>query len=81
VNQEAVAKWIEDRIVEFVRTYFSLGENDIYLKGYMVEDPIAHVRFPKMAAATTLDWKGQKLYFIGDETRREFAKQNSIAIK
>ena len=81
VNKEAAAKWIDDRIVDFVQTYFAMGENDIYLKDYMVEDPVAHVRFPKIAAATTLDWQGQKFYFIGEETRQEFAKQNGIAIK
>jgi YHS domain-containing protein len=81
VDQEAVAKWIDDRIVEFVKTYFSLGENDIYLKDYMVEDPIAHVRFPKMAAATILEFQGQRFYFIGEETRHEFAKQNGITIQ
>ncbi len=27
-----------------------------------------------------LDWKGQKFYFIGEETRQEFAKQNQIAL-
>jgi YHS domain-containing protein len=81
VDKEAVAKWIDDRIVEFVHTYFSLGENDLYLKDYMVEDPVAHVRFPKMAAATTLEWQGQKYYFIGVETRREFATRNGIAIE
>jgi YHS domain-containing protein len=46
----------------------------------MVEDPVAHVRFPKTAAATTLEWQGQKFYFIGEETRNEFAEQNKIAI-
>jgi hypothetical protein len=81
VDKEAVAKWIDDRIVEFVQTYFSLGENDIYLKDYMVEDPIAHIRFPTFSAAATLEWQGQKLYFIGEETRQEFAKQNGITIK
>jgi YHS domain-containing protein len=80
VDKEAVATWFDDRIVDFVQTYFSMGENEIYLKDYMVEDPIAHVRFPKQAAATTLEWQGQKFYFIGEETRREFAKQNKIAI-
>ncbi len=80
VDKEVVAKWIDDQIVDFVQTYFSMGENEIYLKDYMVEDPIAHVRFPKQAAATTLEWQGQKFYFIGEETRREFAKQNKIAI-
>jgi YHS domain-containing protein len=80
VDKEAVAKWFDDRIVDFVQTYFSMGENEIYLKDYMVEDPIAHVRFPKMAAAATLEWQGKKFYFIGEETRREFAEQNKIPV-
>jgi YHS domain-containing protein len=80
VDKEAVAKWIDDRIVDFVQTYFSMGESEIYLKDFLVEDPIAHVRFPKQAAAAILEWQGQKFYFIGEETRREFAKQNKIAI-
>ena len=81
VDKEAVARWIDDRIVDFVQTYFSMGENEIYLKDQMVEDPIAHVRFPKVAAGTTLEWQGQRLYFIGEETRREFEKQQGIASK
>jgi YHS domain-containing protein len=81
IDQEAVNKWFDDRIVEFVQTYFSLGENEIYLKDQMVEDPIAHVRFPKMAAATTLDWGGKKFYFIAEDTRREFEKQQGNGSK
>jgi hypothetical protein len=81
VDKEIAAKWIDDRIVEFVQTYFSMGENEIYLKDQMVEDPIAHVSFPKFAAATSLELQGQKFYFIGEETRREFEKQRGIAAK
>jgi hypothetical protein len=80
VDKDAAAKWVAARIVEFVRTYLSLGDNEWYLKDQMVEDPIAHVRFPKQAAGATLEWKGQKLYFLGEETRREYAQRNSIAI-
>ncbi|HMF19012.1 MAG TPA: hypothetical protein VKE98_17520 [Gemmataceae bacterium] len=79
VNPEAVTKWIDDRIVDFIHTYFSLGENDIYLQDQMVEDPITKVRFPKVAAAGTLEWQGKTFYFIGEESRSEFAKQNKIA--
>lgn len=79
VDLDVAAKWIEDRIVEFVQTYFAMGENEIYLKDQMVEDPIAHVSFPKLAAATTLEWQGKKFYFVGEETRREFEKQQGIA--
>jgi hypothetical protein len=79
VDQQAVARWFDDRIVEFVQTYFSMGENDIYLKDQMVEDPVAHVRFPKMAAAATREWQGQKFYFIGEETCREFEKKQGAS--
>ena len=81
VDKEAAAQWIDDRIVDFIRTYFALGENEIYLKDQMVEDPIAQVRFPKVAAATSLEWGGKKFYFIGEETRREFEKQQKIEKK
>jgi hypothetical protein len=81
VDKDAVARWIDDRIVDFVKTYFSLGENEIYLKDQMVEDPIAHVRFPRAAAATTLEWQSKKFYFIGVETQREFEQQQGIKSK
>ena len=81
VDKEAAMKWLDDRIVDFINTYFSLGENDIYMKDQMVEDPVAHVRFPKVAAATTLDWQGKKFYFIGEETKREFEKQQGVPAK
>jgi YHS domain-containing protein len=81
VDKEVAAKWIEDRIVDFVQAYFAMGENEIYLKDQMVEDPIAHVSFPRVAAATSLEWQGQKFYFIGEETRREFEKQQGIGSK
>ncbi|MDX1390338.1 MAG: hypothetical protein R3344_14200, partial [Acidobacteriota bacterium] len=44
VDDNAVARWIDDRIVEFVRTYLSLHENEYYLKDQMVEDPVSGTR-------------------------------------
>jgi YHS domain-containing protein len=38
----------------------------------MVEDPIAGIRIPKLAAAATVERGGKTYYFIGEETRREF---------
>ena len=76
VDQDAVGKWLDDRIVNFVRTYLSLHENQYYLKDHMVEDPIAKVKFPKYAAGATLEVKGKTFYFIDETTRREFEKKS-----
>jgi YHS domain-containing protein len=81
VDKDAVARWIDDRIVDFVQTYFSLGKNEYYLKEHMVEDPVAHIRFPSMAAAATTEVRGKKLYFISEETRREFERQQASPSK
>jgi YHS domain-containing protein len=79
IDSAAIAQWIDDRIVDFVKTYLSLHQNEHYLKGHMVSDPISDTRFPKYAAAATLDWNGNTYYFIGEETRREFEKKNGIS--
>jgi YHS domain-containing protein len=81
IDPEAVARWVDDRIVSFVKTYLSLHENESYLKDEMVEDPVAHVRFPKFAAGATLERKGKTYYFVGEETRRDFEKQQVAGSK
>lgn len=80
VDPEAVANWIDDRLVDFVKVFLSLHQNDLYLKDHMVMDPIASTRFPKYCAAAKLEWEHQNFYFISEETRDEFAKKNGISV-
>lgn len=80
VDEEAAGRWVDDRIVDFVRVYLSMGEDEFYSPQHMVEDPVAHVRFPDFAAGATLEWQGQRHYFISEETRQEFARQNRISL-
>jgi YHS domain-containing protein len=81
VDPEAVARWVDDRIVSFVKAYLSLHENEYYLKDEMVEDPVVGVRFPKFAAGATLERGGKTYYFVGEETRREFEQQQGKGSK
>jgi YHS domain-containing protein len=75
VDEAALGKWMDDRIVSFVQTYLSLHENQYYLKDHMVEDPIAKVKFPKFAAGATLDVDGKTVYFLDEATLREFQQK------
>jgi YHS domain-containing protein len=76
IDEEALGKWIDERILNFVRTYTAMYENSHYLKDHLVEDPIAKVRFPKFAAAAKIELKGKAIYFISEETRRQFEQQS-----
>jgi YHS domain-containing protein len=76
LDRQAIANWVDDRLIDFVKTYLALHQNEYYLKDHMVEDPVAGIRFPKLAAAAKLERDGKTYYFIGEATRREFeAKQ------
>lgn len=81
VDKQAMAQWFDDRIVDFVKTYLSLHENQYYLKDHTVEDPIAKVRFPKYAAGATLEHGGKKYYFLNETTCREFQQQQESHAK
>jgi YHS domain-containing protein len=79
VSSVKLAEWLDDRIVNFVRTYLALHENHYYLQDHMVEDPIAKVRFPQFAAAAKLEQNGKTFYFIDELTLSEFQKRTSEA--
>jgi YHS domain-containing protein len=79
IDRQAIANWVDDRLVDFVKAYLALHENEYYLKDHMVEDPIAGVRFPRFAAAATLERDGKTYYFIGEETRHEFEAQQAAS--
>ena len=66
VDPEVVGQWIDDRILEVVRTYLQMHQNAYYLKGHLVTDPIANVQFPKYAAGATLERNGKTIYFMSD---------------
>jgi YHS domain-containing protein len=80
VNSVKLAEWLDDRIVDFVRTYLALHENHYYLQDHMVQDPVAKVRFPKFAAAAKLEQNGKTFYFIDESTLREFEKSSNESV-
>lgn len=82
VDPVAIGQWIDDRIVDFVKTWLAMHSHQqylTYLKHYMVEDPIAGVRFPKYAAGAKCEYNGQTQYFLGEDTCQEFCKKNGIS--
>ena len=77
VDAKALGQWIDDCCIDFVKTYLSLHENEYYLKGHMVEDPIAKIRFPKYAASATCQHEGKTYHFIDGSTLEAFQKQHA----
>ena len=77
IDEQVLGQWIDERIMNFVRTYLAMYENSHYLKDSLVEDPVAKVRFPKFAAGAKLQAAGKTVYFVSEATKRQFEQQGS----
>lgn len=79
VDDDAIVRWFDDRIVDFVKTYVAVVRQDAALreklKDQFVEDPVARIQFPKYLAASTLERDGKSYYFVDEGTRREFERR------
>ena len=50
-DEDAIAAWIDDKLVGFTRTYFELYFIDQYQQQCMETDPVMNIRFPRAFAA------------------------------
>jgi YHS domain-containing protein len=71
-NEGAIATWIDDKLVEFTRTYFKLYFTDQYQKLNLETDPVMSIRFPRAFAAGTKEYVGRTYHFYTVESLRAF---------
>lgn len=81
IDRQALGEWFDQCIMGFVRAYMAMQENAYYLKDHLVEDPMAKVRFPRFAAGAKLQRDGKTIYFISEDTRRQYEEQESLAAR
>lgn len=74
VDDAAVSKWIDDRLIAFVETWLKMPFVQQYQGQNLVTDPVLNVRFNKSAAAETRKHKDQTLYFSTKESAAQFDK-------
>lgn len=79
VDAEKLAAWLDDQILKFVEAFIRMHEQEVYASAEYVEDPVAKVKFPKFAAGATIEHKGQTYFFIDDQNKQDFARQQGIA--
>lgn len=80
VDEAAFEAWLDDRLVDFTKTYLEIHSNSYYQKDHLTTDPVAQIQFPKIYAQATLEQNGKKLYFISEKTRDEFVQQDATKL-
>ena len=54
-DDDAIARWIDDKLVGFTETFFELYFHDQYQRGHLAFDPVMCIRFPRAFALGTIE--------------------------
>lgn len=71
IDQSAVATWMEDKLVEFVRSYLRLEQGRDQGQ-ILVTDPVCGMRIAKATAAAHSSFKGHDYYFCSRKCASDF---------
>jgi len=74
-DEDAIAGWIEDKLVGFTRSFFELHFHNEYQKTHLTTDPVMNIRFPKAYAAGKKEYQGRTYYFYTDESLLAFENE------
>ena len=76
-HDETIAAWLDDRLVEFTRTYLALSFTDQYQMKSLETDPVMNIQFPRAFAAGKKEDHGRTYYFYTKESLQDFEKAPS----
>jgi len=76
-SEDAIAAWIDDKLVGFTRTYFEMYFTEQYQRGSFEIDPVINIRFPRAFAAGKKEYQGRTYHFYTKESLQAFEKAPS----
>lgn len=76
-NDDALSGWVEDRILDFIDTYFRLETHPMYQKDNTVVDIVCGMRIPSIAATSTVERHGRIFYFCSEHCKDAFVKRKT----
>lgn len=76
-DDDSLANWVEDRILDFLDTYLQLETHPLYQKDNTVIDIVCGMRISSVSAASTVNHHGETFYFCSDHCKEDFLNKNS----
>lgn len=75
-DEDALAVWVEDRILDFINTYLCLETHLLYQKNNTVLDIVCGMRIPAASATSRAERQGRTFYFCSEHCKEVFLKDN-----
>ncbi len=77
IDDQKIASWVEDRLLEFTKTYLELEFADQYQKANVVTEPVAGLRVSKLICEADCEYQGHRYYFLTEENKEQFLQDPS----
>lgn len=79
IQPDAIAAWLDDRLVNCVKAYLAVQDNQAYINRSLVTDPVSGARLLRENAAAVIEHEGKAHYFKTEESAAEFKRKLEIA--
>lgn len=76
-SDEAVGRWVEEKILEFVDTYLRLETHPLYQKDYTVVDLVCGMPISATTASCRIERHGHTLYFCSEHCKDAYLKEKA----
>lgn len=75
-DDDSLAGWVDDRILDFVDTYLRLETHPLYQKDNLVVDIVCGMHISSVSAASTVERHGRTFYFCSEHCKGIFLKEH-----
>jgi YHS domain-containing protein len=76
-DAEALAGWVEERVLDFIDTYLCLESHPLYQKNNTVLDIVCGMHIPSASATSSVVRQGRTFYFCSEHCKEVFLKENN----
>jgi YHS domain-containing protein len=81
VKDEAVAEWVEQRLLEFLDSYLRIDRGGEDFDEEAVTDPVCGMRISRSAAVASDTYRGHPYFFCSRECQERFAREPTAYVE
>ena len=81
VPEDAVAAWVEERLLEFVDAYLRIDRGSEYFDDEPATDPVCGMRISRSSAVASDSYRGHPYFFCSKECQEKFVREPTAYVE
>jgi len=81
VNDDRVAAWVEERLLEFLDAYLRIDRGGADFGDEAVTDPVCGMRISRSSAVASDAYRGHPYFFCSKDCQEKFAREPTAYVE